>query len=103
MAGADFDAIVRAVVRELGGAGAEGAGSFVQGPPGPNGGTAMAGHLPLLGFDVPVFSIYGRELEALEARGGAELIGEEVRGFAKYSRITRSIDQAVQGADLIMP
>ena len=25
-----------------------------------------------------------------------------VRGFAKYSRITRSIDQAVQGADLIM-
>ena len=152
MAGADFDAIVRAVVRELGGAGAEGPGSFVQAPPVPNGGTggelamvphpqnirripdpplatrepspqrdrygagktkvtilgaghggtAMAGHLTLLGFDVTVFSIYGRELEALEAQGGAELIGEEVRGFAKYSRITRSIDQAVQGADLIM-
>src|SRR3990172_11598807 len=57
-----------------------------------HGGTAMAGHLTLLGFDVTLFSIYGRELEALEAQGGAQLIGEEVRGFAKYSRITRSID-----------
>src|SRR3972149_6246827 len=56
MAGADFDAIVRAVVRELGGAGAEGPGSFVQAPPVTNGGTggelAMVPHpqnLPRIG------------------------------------------------------
>src|SRR3989304_2840032 len=67
MAGADFDAIVRAVVRELGGAGAEGPGSFVQAPPVTNGGT-----------------------------------GGGLAGVPHPQRITRSIDQAVQGADLIM-
>ena len=150
MAGADFDAIVRAVVRELGGAGG-GASSFVQAPPQANGGggglavvphppnnrripdpalaarepspvrerygagktkvtvlgaghggSAMAGHLTLLGFDVTVFSAYGRELDPIEAKGGVELIGEEVRGTARYARICRSIDDAIRGANLIM-
>jgi len=154
MQGADFDAIVRAVVRELGGQAGGGAAGFVQAPPAPqtnggaggglamvphppntrliadpplatrepspqrerygagktkvtvlgagHGGSAMAGHLTLLGFDVTVFSIYGRELEPIEAKGGVELIGEEVRGNAKYARVCRSIDEAVAGADLIM-
>ncbi len=150
MQGADFDAIVRAVVRELGGQGAGGASSLVQAPPNggaggglamvphpPNtrlipdpplatrepsphrerygagktkvtvlgaghGGSAMAGHLTLLGFDVTVFSIYGRELDPIEAKGGVDMIGEEVRGQAKYARICRPIDEAVKGADLIM-
>jgi len=67
-----------------------------------HGGTAMAGHLALLGFDVTVCSLYGRELDAVEEKGGAELVGEEVSGFGKYARIARSIDKAIAGQDLIM-
>ena len=67
-----------------------------------HGGTAMAGHLALLGFDVTVCSLYGRELDAVEEKGGAELVGEEVSGFGKYARVERSIDKAIAGQDLIM-
>ena len=67
-----------------------------------HGGTAMAGHLALLGFEVTVCSLYGRELDAIEERGGAELVGEEVAGFGKYARVERSIDKAIAGQDLIM-
>jgi opine dehydrogenase len=67
-----------------------------------HGGSAMAGHLTLLGFEVTVCSLYGRELEAIEERGGVELVGEEAHGFARYARIERSLDRAVAGQDLIM-
>jgi len=63
-----------------------------------HGGTAMAGHLALLGFEVTVCSLYGRELEAVEEKGGAELVGEEVSGFGKYARVERSIDKGTQWA-----
>jgi len=67
-----------------------------------HGGSAMAGHLALLGFEVTVCSLYGRELEAVEAKGGVELVGEEVSGFGKYARIERSLDKAIAGQDLLM-
>jgi opine dehydrogenase len=62
----------------------------------------MAGHLALLGFEVTVCSLFGRELDPLEERGGVELVGEEVEGFGKYARVERSLDKAVAGQDLIM-
>lgn len=67
-----------------------------------HGGSAMAGHLALLGFEVTVCSLYGRELEPIEAKGGVELVGEEVSGTARYARIERSLDRAIAGQDLIM-
>jgi opine dehydrogenase len=67
-----------------------------------HGGSAMAAHLTLLGFDVTVCSLFGRELDPIEEAGGVELVGEEVQGFAKYARIERSLDRAVAGQDLIM-
>jgi opine dehydrogenase len=62
----------------------------------------MAGHLALLGFEVTVCSLYGRELDAVEEKGGAELVGEEVSGFGRYARIERSLDKAIAGQDMIM-
>jgi opine dehydrogenase len=62
----------------------------------------MAGHLALLGFEVTVCSLYGRELDAVEEKGGVELVGEEVEGFGKYARVERSLDKAVAGQDLLM-
>ncbi|MFN8188761.1 MAG: NAD/NADP octopine/nopaline dehydrogenase family protein [Gaiellales bacterium] len=67
-----------------------------------HGGSAMAGHLTLLGFEVTVCSLYGRELEPVEQAGGVELVGDEVSGVAKYARIERSLDRAIAGQDLIM-
>jgi opine dehydrogenase len=67
-----------------------------------HGGSAMAGHLALLGFEVTVCSLYARELEPIEAAGGVELVGDEVQGTARYARIERSLDRAVAGQDLIM-
>jgi opine dehydrogenase len=62
----------------------------------------MAGHLALLGFEVTVCSLYGRELDAVEEKGGVELVGEEVEGFGKYARVERSLDKAIAGQDLLM-
>jgi opine dehydrogenase len=67
-----------------------------------HGGSAMAGHLALLGFEVTVCSLYGRELDAIEEKGGVDLVGDEVEGFARYARIERSLDRAIAGQDLIM-
>jgi opine dehydrogenase len=67
-----------------------------------HGGSAMAGHLALLGFEVTVCSLYGRELDAVEEKSGVELVGEEVEGFGKYARVERSLDKAVAGQDLLM-
>jgi opine dehydrogenase len=67
-----------------------------------HGGSAMAGHLALLGFEVTVCSLFGRELAAVEEKGGVELVGEEVQGFGRYARIERSLDEAIAGQDLIM-
>jgi opine dehydrogenase len=62
----------------------------------------MAGHLALLGFEVTVCSLYGRELDAVEEKGGVDLVGEEVEGFGRYARVERSLDKAVAGQDLLM-
>jgi opine dehydrogenase len=67
-----------------------------------HGGSAMAGHLALLGFEVTVCSLFGRELDAVERQGGVELVGEEVEGFGRYARVERSLDKAVAGQNLIM-
>jgi opine dehydrogenase len=66
-----------------------------------HGGSAMAAHLTLLGFEVTVCSLFGRELDPIEERGGVELVGE-ISGFARYARIERSLDKAISGQDLIM-
>ncbi|MGH2789156.1 MAG: NAD/NADP octopine/nopaline dehydrogenase family protein [Actinomycetota bacterium] len=69
---------------------------------GGNGGLAMSGHLTLLGYEVALWSPFSWELEPVEDAGGIEVIGPEVSGFAKVAKVTRSLDEAIKGADLIM-
>lgn len=66
-----------------------------------HGGLAMAGHLALLGVPVRLFSFFERELEPVAQRGGVEVQGKEVSGFGRLE-VVRTLDKAVQGADLIM-
>lgn len=69
---------------------------------GGNGGLAMAGHLTLLGGKVRLFSFFERELAPVREKGGIEVIGDEVSGFAPVTDVTGSIDAAVKDADVIM-
>jgi opine dehydrogenase len=68
---------------------------------GGNGGLAMAGHMSLLGYEIRMWSPFSWELAPVEAAGGIEVIGPEVSGFGR-ARVSRSLDEAVQGADLLM-
>jgi opine dehydrogenase len=66
-----------------------------------HGGLATAGHLSLKGHSVALFSFYGRELKPVVERGGIKLEGG-VDGLANLDLITSHIDEAVQGADIIL-
>lgn len=69
---------------------------------GGNGGLAMAGHMSLIGYETTLWSPFSWELEPVEDAGGIEILGPEVSGFTKVARVTRSLDEAVRGANLIM-
>lgn len=69
---------------------------------GGNGGLAMAGHLSLLGYETRIWSPFSWELRPIEERGGIEIVGPEVSGFATLAGVARSVDEAVRPADLIM-
>ncbi len=69
---------------------------------GGNGGLAMAGHMSILGYEVSMWSPFSWELAPLEEAGGIEVAGPEVQGFGKVAQVTRSLDEAISGADLIM-
>jgi opine dehydrogenase len=69
---------------------------------GGNGGLAMAGHMSILGYHVAMWSPFSWELGPVEDAGGVEVIGPEVTGFGKVATVARSLDQAIDGADIIM-
>jgi opine dehydrogenase len=69
---------------------------------GGNGGLAMAGHMSILGYQVTMWSPFSWEVEPVEQSGGVQVVGPEVEGFGRVAKVTRSLDEAVKGADLIM-
>jgi len=67
-----------------------------------NGGLAMAGHLGLMGFDVRLYNRTPARIEAVRARGGIDLEGEEADGFGPVTLATSEAGEAIRGADVIM-
>lgn len=67
-----------------------------------HGGMAMAGHLGLMGFEVRLYNRTPARLEAVQARGGIDVTGEEVDGFGPVNVATGDAGEAIQGADVIM-
>jgi opine dehydrogenase len=61
----------------------------------------MAGHLALMGFPVSFFDIVPETVETIREGGGIELSGV-VRGFGKIDLITDRIDEATDGADIVV-
>jgi opine dehydrogenase len=66
-----------------------------------NGGQAIAGYLGLTGYDVSLYDIDAPKIEALQKKGGIELVGR-IKGFGKVGCITTDIEVAVRGAEIIM-
>lgn len=66
-----------------------------------NGGLAMAGHLGLLGFKVHLYNRTDEHLNAVRWYGGVDMEGA-VEGFGPIALATSSIQEALQGADVVM-
>ncbi|GAU77117.1 NAD/NADP-dependent octopine/nopaline dehydrogenase family protein [Fusibacter sp. 3D3] len=70
-----------------------------------HGGTAMAGHLSLMGFDVSLYNRGKERLRSIQQLGGIEIITscETIpRGFAPLKIVTNDIKEAIEGRTIIM-
>lgn len=71
-----------------------------------HGGTAMAGHLSLMGFDVSLYNRKDERLNPIRAAGGVEIITDYPEmiphGFAALSLVTSDAAEAVSGRDVLM-
>jgi opine dehydrogenase len=69
-----------------------------------HGGKAMAAHLGLLGFTTTLYNRTPDHIAAISELGGIDLesYGSVPSGFSKLSRITSTIKEAIDGADMIM-
>lgn len=71
-----------------------------------HGGTAMAGHLSLMGFDVSLYNRSPERLRSIQSAGGLEILaecGDSIpHGFAKLDTVTSDAGEAVSGRDILM-
>lgn len=68
---------------------------------GGNGGQSIAGHLSLLGETVRLFDVVPSTVDAINRRGGIQL-HHALEGFGKLAFATTSMEQALDGADIVM-
>ncbi len=66
-----------------------------------HGGLAMAGHLAIMGYKVNLFNRNEERIWGIKSTGGIEVKGE-VEGFGKLNLCTKSMQEAIEGAELIM-
>ena len=73
---------------------------------GGHGGTAMAGHLSLLGFDVSLYNRSEDRIRAIKAGGGIEILSDShdllPHGFAALQTVTSDAAEAIEGRDVLM-
>jgi len=67
-----------------------------------HGGLAMAGHLGFMGFEVRIYNRGGERIDAIQARGGIDVTGDEVDGFGPVALATTDVERALDGVDVIM-
>lgn len=66
-----------------------------------NGGQAIAGYLALKGYEISLYDRNQTKVEVLNQIGGIELTGK-IRGFGKINCITTDIEEAINGAEIVM-
>ncbi|HSP46640.1 MAG TPA: NAD/NADP octopine/nopaline dehydrogenase family protein [Clostridiaceae bacterium] len=70
-----------------------------------HGGTAMAGHLSLLGVDVSLYNRGIERIRAIQESGGVEIVSgmESIpHGFATLDIVTTNMEEAIKGRDVLM-
>lgn len=71
-----------------------------------HGGSAMAAHLSLMGFEVHLYNRSPERLEAVQMSGGIELLAPELddmpSGFASIQVATSNMEDALEGVEIIM-
>ena len=71
-----------------------------------HGGTAMAAHLRLMGFEVRLYNRSEERIAPIKAAGGIELLTPGLEdmphGFARLEVVTSDIAEAIEGADVLM-
>ncbi len=70
-----------------------------------HGGTAMAGHLSLMGFDVSLYNRTPERIQIIQHSGGIEILSDQnsiPQGFAPLKLITSNLEEAVRGRDVLM-
>lgn len=71
-----------------------------------HGGTAMAGHLSLMGFDVSLYNRSEARLRSIKSAGGLELLVEcgdaMPHGFAELNVVTTDAGEAIRDRDILM-
>jgi opine dehydrogenase len=69
-----------------------------------NGGKAMAAHLALMGQDVTLYNRSLIHVEVIAKRGGIDLESYQggPHGFGPLTRVTDNIEEALEGAEVIM-
>lgn len=67
-----------------------------------NGGCAVAADLALRGFNVRLFNRTEERLRSIRERGGIELTGVSGEGHATLERITTSLEEALEGSQLVV-
>lgn len=70
---------------------------------GGNGGCAFSGYLGMKGFNVCLYEVpqFKDNIEAIKNRGGIDVVGV-VEGFGKIGLVTSDIEEAIEGAEVIM-
>ena len=68
---------------------------------GGNGGQAIAGHLSILGETVRLFDVVQSTVDAINEKGGIQL-HHAVEGFGKLEFATTSMEQVLDGAEVVM-
>ena len=68
-----------------------------------NGGKAMSAHMALMGKEVTLYNRTYAHIEVIAQRGGVDLDNPDgLSGFGKLAKVTDQIQEAVEGADVIM-
>lgn len=70
-----------------------------------HGGTAMAGHLSLLGFDVSLYNRTAERIRIMRHSGGIEIISDQnniPQGFAPIKIISSDLKEVIKGRDILM-
>lgn len=70
-----------------------------------HGGTAMAGHLALMGFDVSLYNRSADRIRAIQESGGLEILADNdtyPHGFAILKTVTTNMSAAIAGRDILL-